>query len=369
MGRVAMYLNGLLLLFILLEIPNYVKAGNKIKPMATLAQTTVCDTCEKPDVYLIIADEYADSASLKQIFNFDNSAFQNALRSRGFHIVENSKSNYNFTPFAMASLFQMNFLTGIKGHNQNLDDKNRCYDLINNAPLWNFFRQQGYTIENNSIFNTGNIPTEAPQNYILIGKDMIVSHTLWSRLNKDLRYHLVTTFKMESEINRMAHFIHRCNQLLLSQLLNDAKEQTGRPKFVYTHLTMPHYPYYFRKDGKANPVEVLMEGQQVRKKEYLEYLQYSNALFLETIDQILTKSKKPPIILFMGDHGFREFTDGFEKNAPFYYMNLNAVLVPNSNYKEFYNGISGVNQFRALLNTSFGQHIPYLKDSSILLYE
>jgi hypothetical protein len=112
-----------------------------------------------------------------------------------------------------------------------------------------------------------------------------------------------------------------------------------------------------------------MEGQQVRKKEYLEYLQYSNALFLETIDQILTKSKKPPIILFMGDHGFREFTDGFEKNAPFYYMNLNAVLVPNSNYKEFYNGISGVNQFRALLNTSFGQHIPYLKDSSILLYE
>ena len=122
MSRVAMYLNGLLLLFILLEIPNYVKAGNKIKPMATLAQTTVCDTCEKPDVYLIIADEYADSASLKQIFNFDNSAFQNALRSRGFHIVENSKSNYNFTPFAMASLFQMNFLTGIKGHNQNLDD-------------------------------------------------------------------------------------------------------------------------------------------------------------------------------------------------------------------------------------------------------
>ena len=369
LGRLAMYLNVVFALLIILELPNYFSATGKQQPTVKLAEATGCDTCEKPDIYLIIADEYADSASLQQIFGFNNSLFQNALRQRGFHIVQNSKSNYNFTPFAMASLFQMNYLTGIKGHNQDLGDKNRCYDLINSAPLWKFFRQQGYAMKNYSTFNIANLPTEAPQNYILIGKDMIVSHTLVSRLNKDLRYHLAVTFKMESEINRITHFIDRCNQLLLSRLLAETTTTSPQPMFVYTHLTMPHYPYYFRKDGQRNPVHVLLEGEQVRKKEYLEYLQYSNALFLETIDKILKGSKRPPIILFMGDHGFREFGEGFEKNAPFYYMNLNAVLLPSGNYQEFYNGISSVNQFRALLNASFGQKLPYLKDSTILLYE
>lgn len=366
-SRLAVYLNLIFLLLIVMDLP-WLFATNKT-PMTTVAGTTVCDTCDKPDIYLLIADEYADSASLQQIFGFNNNDFQNALRRRGFHLVENSRSNYNFTPFAMASLFQMNYLEGIEGRNQNLSDRNKCYSWINNAGILNFLKQQGYEIRNNSMFNLANIPTAAPQNYIRIGKDMIVSHTLLSRMNRDLRYHLALTFKLESEIHRLSYAMHHCNQLLLNRLLEDVNTKTEKPRFVYTHMTMPHYPYYFRKDGQPNPIELLQEGQQSGKKEYIEYLQYSNGLLLETIDRIVTNSKKPPIILLMGDHGFREFPEGFEKHAPFYYMNLNAVLLPDRDYSKFYNGISSVNQFRALLNTVFHQQLPYLKDSTILLYE
>jgi hypothetical protein len=323
----------------------------------------------RPDIYLIIADEYADSLSLHQVFGFNNSHFQTALRNRGFHIVQDSRSNYNFTPFSVASLFQMNYLTGIKGHNQNLSDKTRCYELINNSPLWGFLRQEGYEVKNHSIFSLANIPTEAPQNYVLVGKNILESQTFLSRLSKDLGYHLVTTLKLKSEMHRYAYSLYRCNQLLLDRLVKEPAQVSAKPKFVYAHISMPHYPYYFRKNGKPNPIEFLQEGQQVRKKEYVDYLQFSNGLYLEAIDQILLKSKQPPIIIFMGDHGFREFTDGFEKNAPFYYMNINAVLLPESQRKEFYKGISIVNQMRALLNTQFEQRLPYLKDSSILIYE
>jgi hypothetical protein len=369
LNQLATYLNVLLLLLILIDVPRLLKASSNKKPLAVLANATVCDSCDKPDIYLIIADEYADSSSLQQIFGFNNGAFQAGLRERGFHIINNSRSNYNFTGFAMASIFQMDYLKNMEGRNQSLADKNRCYQLINNSGLWSFFKQHGYEIKNHSAFNVANIPTEAPQNYILIGKDMIVSHTFLSRINKDLRYHLVVTFKIESEINHISYFINRCNQLLLSRLLEEPKQVSNKPKFVYTHLTMPHYPYYFKKDGEANPVEWLQEGEQIRKKEYIGYLQYSNTLFTETIDRILKGSKKPPIILFMGDHGFREFADGFEKNAPYYYMNMNAVYLPNKNYSGFPDSISSVNQFRVLLNTSFGQKLPLLKDSTILLHE
>ncbi|HEY1023449.1 MAG TPA: hypothetical protein VGE06_14110, partial [Flavisolibacter sp.] len=51
------------------------------------------------------------------------------------------------------------------------------------------------------------------------------------------------------------------------------------------------------------------------------------------------------------------------------YRNMNAVLLPNGNYQPFYNGISGVNQFRALLNAAFGQKLPMLKDSTSFLEE
>ena len=279
-NRISLYLNGLLLLLILLEFPALLKASSQKGPTSA-SSSAICDTCEKPDIHLIIADEYADSVSLQQIFGFDNGTFQGAMRKRGFHIVENSRSNYNFTPFAMASLLQMDYLTGIKGHNQSLADKNRCYELINKSVLWNYFKEHGYEIRNHSIFNIANIPTPAPQNYILIGKDMILMQTFLSRLDRDLRYHLALTFGIKSELNRIVYFINRCNRLLFGRLLAETKRVTAKPRFVYTHLTMPHYPYYFRKDGTPNPVEFLSEGQQVRQKEYIEYLQYSNSIFFK----------------------------------------------------------------------------------------
>jgi hypothetical protein len=368
-NRFSLYLNVLFLLLILLEAPAFIRANNHQKQVTALSGASICDSCEKPDIYLVIADEYADSSSLQQIFNFNNKEFQAGLRNRGFHFIENSKSNYNFTPFAMASLLQMDYVTGIEGHNQSMADKNRCYQLINKSPLWYFLQQHGYEIRNHSIFNIANIPTAAPQNYILIGKDMILLQTFLSRLDRDLRYHLAQRFKIQSEIDRVIYFINRCNKLLLGRLLDEPARAAKKPKFVYAHLTMPHYPYYYSKEGKLNKVEVLVEGQQVRREEYIGYLQYSNRIFLKAIDIILKNSKKPPVILFMGDHGFREFSGNFEKNAPYYYMNLNAVLIPGGNYSAFYNGMSGVNQFRALLNTVFKQRLPLLKDSTVLLYE
>ena len=84
------------------------------------------------------------------------------------------------------------------------------------------------------------------------------------------------------------------------------------------------------------------------------------------VDHILANSNKPPIILLMGDHGFREFSSE-EEFRKYYFMNLNAIFLPNKNYSCFKEDISNVNEFRCLLNAGFNQNLKLVSDSSFFI--
>jgi len=96
-------------------------------------------------------------------------------------------------------------------------------------------------------------------------------------------------------------------------------------------------------------------------------LKYSNRKLLELIDHIRKNSPRPPVIILMSDHGFRQLPEGSDQK--YYFMNLNAVYLPNGNYAGFYDGMSNVNQFRVILNSQFNQKLPLLKDSTSFLVE
>jgi hypothetical protein len=49
------------------------------------------------------------------------------------------------------------------------------------------------------------------------------------------------------------------------------------------------------------------------------------------------------------------------------FYNQNAVYYPDGDYSALYDSISGVNQFRVVLNKMFGQKLPLLRDSVIFL--
>src|SRR4030095_8655191 len=109
---VKYYLNSLLLLLIALDttlLLAKVIRGKNI-PNELPAGFTFCDTCTKPDIFFIVPDEYVGDQVLRDIFSFNNSAFQQELDKRGFHTIAGSKSNYNYTPFSLASLLNMEYL-------------------------------------------------------------------------------------------------------------------------------------------------------------------------------------------------------------------------------------------------------------------
>jgi hypothetical protein len=366
--RLIKYANLVLLLFLVIDLVQWGwKLTKKKNDNTTLQAFHTCDSCSRPDIYFILADEYAGRKELQDIFQFDNTPFENALKQKGFHLVDSSTGNYNYTPFCMASIFSMDYLQGIEGRNQSRKDRRICYALINKNPVINFLKAQGYRMDNLSVFQFDDALPMAHSSFFLTGRDLLTSQTFLSRLDRDLRFNLVTRYKIKSEMERLAAVDLNSVQTLYGETEKSASEKTTQPRFIYTHLMMPHYPYFFDSRGKKNPVETLMEGEQGRKKEYIGYLQYANKKYLELIDHILATSAKPPIILFLGDHGFRHFTENVDPS--YYFMNLSAVYLPNKNYRNFYPGMSTVNLFRVLFNTQFDQQLPLQKDSVSFLRE
>jgi hypothetical protein len=315
-------------------------------------------------MYFILADEYAGNKELKDLFQFDDSVFSHQLQKLDFHIIPYSHSNYNYTPFSLASILNMNYL-GLQGKDRGKSDLTYCYESIRDNKLLQFLRSDGYNFYNYSVFDFEGQPARTMETFLPAKTRLITAQTFLSRFNKEIRFNFVYRWKSKRNLKIITYYNKTNNENIYSLTWKLAEQRTPQPKFVYTHLMMPHYPYYFDRNGKEQPFEKLLEGNQTNKEAYIEYLQYSNNKLIELVQHILKSSASPPIIVLMGDHGFRHFMEPVD--LKYYYLNLVSVHLPSKNYAGFSDSLNGVNLLRALLNAQYGQHLPFLKDSTSYL--
>ena len=367
MLKLSSFLN--IFLFLLLLVDTgwlIIKAVNhkKFNDPGFKNQFTVCDTCSKPDIYFILTDLYAGEQELKEKLNFDNSAFGDELKKRGFRYLSNSKSNYNYTPFSTASLLQMEYLTKLQGSNTSQHDLSICYNTIKENRTTRLLLEHGYQLENFSLFDIYNEPSPIKRTILPEKTKFITAQTLLHRLKNDIRFNL-TRFLGPAQKRKRLYLIKENNDNLYNKTALLKPEKDDKPRFVYTHLMMPHYPYYFNKAGKPTPESELHDGKEINPAAYVEYLQYSNQQLLSLIDTIFSNSNKPPIIILLSDHGYREFSEPVENK--YYFMNLAAIYLPGRNYSSFYDSMSNVNIFRTVFNTQFHQKFKLLKDSTFFI--
>ncbi|MGB8195327.1 MAG: sulfatase-like hydrolase/transferase [Chitinophagaceae bacterium] len=362
--KAAAYLNMLLALLIIIDVAR-ILLPKQDSPDKKTGVTLNCDSCYKPDIYFVLLDEYTGNDALRDLFNFDNAAFEQQLTNRGFHVVPHSRSNYNYTPFSMASILNMQYLQ-LENTERKKPDITYAFRLINQNEVTALLEQNGYSFYNHSVFDLPGRPMQTEETFIPSRTKLITAQTLLSRLNRDLGYHLVTTLKIKKAVDHQAYRIQRSNARLYDLTWKQSAAPHTQPQFIYTHLMMPHYPYYFDRNGKPmDPARVLPEANNMNRKDYVEYMQYVNKKILDLTDHILQASAKPPVIIVMSDHGFRHF------NKPvalkYHFMNLNAVYLPGKDYSGFYDSVSNVNQFRLIFNSVFKTGLPLLKDTSIYL--
>lgn len=364
--RVSTYLNVLLLVLIAWDAARMALSQKKTVATNAAWKLPACDTCAKPDIYLLLLDEYAGNASLKALFQFDNADFERQLRNRGFFVAANSISNYNYTPFSMASLLNMEYLP-LKDTNRLQPDLVYTLRLIKDNQARRMLEEKGYAFYNHSVFDLSGQPAPIEETAFIPARTrLITAQTFLSRMDRDLGYHLLETFRIKSAIERQQYRALRVNTRLYALTRELAAQRRNQPVFVYTHLMMPHYPYYFDRNGAPlNPARILPEANNINRKDYVEYLQYANKHVLSLIDHIRQNAVRPTAILLMSDHGFRHFNEPVERK--YHFNNLNAVYLPDGNYGAFYDSVSNVNQFRILFNTVFHTNYPLLRDSTTYL--
>ncbi|RYY99638.1 MAG: hypothetical protein EOO11_04300 [Chitinophagaceae bacterium] len=343
--RLHRFLNLLLLLLIGIDAGSIgVQLATKPEPRSFHN----CSGCSRPDVYLVVLDGYAGLQQLRDEFSFDNRPFYDSLRAAGFYVMDGSTSNYQDTPFSMASLLNMEYLPLV--HFRYTDSNlNYCYERVYDNLVTRRFRNAGYDVRNYSFFDLKGEPALCENTLLVSGAALISSQTLGQRLYRDLYNNVVRTRFRGSSAYRKLIFEDQVNNTLFArETLAAAARNPGRPQFVYTHFAMPHAPYFFDAQGRLNKDSDLAAGNLGRKDLYLGYLQYSSRYTLDFIRRLRAASARPSVILLLSDHGFR-----YGGSRASYYSSLAAVSLPGGNYSRYHDSLTSVNQFRVLFNTLF----------------
>lgn len=305
-------------------------------------------TNSRPDIYYLVFDSYTSPESLKQYWSYDDSALVTFLASNGFHVVANARANFDQTPRCMAASMNMRLPAGPPADLSSFGRVNRLFEIVDLSAVPRKLEDIGYRIVNLSPFDVA-------------GRERVYGYP-------QLEYSEITDVMVEKSLAGFArryvgHMkVRSANEAVLNQLREVIKDNTKQPRFVYSHLMLPHHPFFYDRNGvKPHP---RIHGSA---NDYLEQLIYANGVITNVIAAILTHSAKPPIIVLQGDHGYRFLNN--EHAGEEGLTILNAYHLPGEQPGWVHQGITPVNSFRMIFNHYFGARYGYWPDTSQVFAE
>jgi hypothetical protein len=325
-----------------------------------------------PDIYVIVLDGYARQDVLQNIYKHDNSEFIAGLERRGFYVANGSHSNYVQTPYTMASFWNLDYLPT---WNSSYEYEKYLYKPIQNNRAFQALDQIGYT----TVSLAGDMHyTEIKDADVYLSKFLPLNNFETYLLMDSPLEPLSNIFKLDIPVS--SYETHRQRVLYQLDTLKKIPADISGPKIVYAHILAPHPPFVFNQNGDARELQIpftLADGTEFQggREEYLngyrEQVKFVNQEIMEVIDDILAKSKTPPVIVMMGDHGPASmFGWKFENPGCIWERtsNLYAILLPgHQNDGIVYPSITPVNTFRVIFNTYFGTELPLLEDNSYMM--
>ena len=146
-------------------------------------QLELANGIKRPSVYVIVFDEYAGSESLKESFNYDNSAQIKKLEDRGFEIVRGAISNYQHTVLSVPSTFNCDYIatfSGVVPHGKDVFGMGLANMFNNNT--YKIFRKLGYQTFNFSPFPIDRNPAFYRTTFLPQGSLLILHSSLIAKL-------------------------------------------------------------------------------------------------------------------------------------------------------------------------------------------
>ncbi len=310
-----------------------------------------------PDIYYIILDAYGRGDVLQEMFGYDNTPFLQSLEAKRFYVAECSQSNYAQTMLSLTSSLNFDYLDSLTNDLTPEEDTRaplRALGQYNNARK--FLASQGYEI----VSFATNFPVSewtdasyflSPPPQGMSDFEIMLAQTSAWRAPMDLA---------NEPPERASAEWYRRRTLSALNAMEKTVPEIPSPKFVFTHLVIPHHPFVFGPNGEElNSIESGVPRFEEYKVKYPDQVTYINQRITTVVDLILQSSPNPPVIVIQGDHGPAPF-DVVERRMKI----LNAYYFPDD-HEGLYPTITPVNTFRVIFNKYFGQSYPVLADHSL----
>jgi Sulfatase len=250
----------------------------------------------KPDIYLIVLDEYANAEVTGRLFGFDNRDFLDSLRQLGF-VVPAVHSNYLHTFLSLASLLNVSHLASLSGEvgRGSVDRTVPDYLLEHNRTVA-FLKSQGYRfafLPSQSWEATRQIDLEVHTRHGLDPAQELTRTELRQALKK-------TSLLQLFEWGVARH--HRDHVTRTIATIAQIPKIPG-PTFLFAHVLTPHSPYVFDRNCRLAPQKADDSRPNQEPAAYVEQIQCVNHMMLDLVTTLLGTSDLPPVILLQGDHG------------------------------------------------------------------
>ncbi len=326
----------------------------------------------RPDIYYIILDGYSREDVLAELFDFDNAETVAFLENRGFYVARTARSNYIQTLLSVNSALNLDYLNEWVAPLSQTSNRWPMMQLIRNSRAQAILESLDYTVISvSSVFQTD-----------LVNADLRFSLYGDSVLNEFERYLLAQTAVrwiaevFDLDIPRPGFDSHRASIFYVFEQLSQIPETVPGPKFVFAHILGPHPPFVLDRNGAPLTPDyayTIGDGSDYPgtpddyRRGYSDELFYINILLRKMVDDILTHSATPPIIILQGDHGsgmFLDFSSPEKSCARERFSILNAYYLPGVDMSRLYDDISPVNSFRLIMNAYFGANLELLEEKS-----
>ena len=337
---------------------------------------TATKSQHRPNVYLIVLDEYTGSRSLRNNYGYDNRAFEDSLRRFGFFVPQSPRSNYVHTHLALASLLNWHLLEdrppalkvdqGALRIDYKAIEDNRTSEYLHGLGYRFFFFPSAYgaTARNRHADVQLPDPVHVTSEF----------ESAWYRTT------LVTTAR------RWVCNARGCDPTSsykppAAEMIDWKFDQLGKlpdsagPIFAFAHLVTPHWPYMFAKDCRHlepyRPPNDSGVNELPMKRAYVAQIQCVNHKVLDLVRTLIADSKTPPIIIIQADHGHGRFGGNFpslgdagseranERIDPFA-----AYYLPGHPAGVVYDSITPVNVLPRVFNHYFNADIPLQPDET-----
>ena len=292
-----------------------------------------------PPIYYIILDEYASSGTIKELFNYDNTPFTEALVERGFY-VNDWETTSEHTHEVIASVLNL-------GYHKRDASARENFRAIQNNFVTNYLKKLSYKIVQ--------YPAWRYERYFLIqnADTLIKVPKIGIRAKlEDFNSKILYSTILRRYISQNKSFYRTAVNNIFSSVTEIHKAYSDKPFFVYAHIICPHAPFVFDRHG--NDIGIQSDGNRFYLGQYI----YINNKVLELVDKLQQIHDGHCVIIVQSDHGPREVETGLKTSSLQKHQIFNAIYLPDKNYSGIERNVSiNINTFAILFNMLFNDSI------------